>query len=234
MRKFRENTDLDLKIVDVAIKNLDVKVEQLTQEICAYMTNEDNAVDQVKAEEVKEVKKEPVPHNLPIVNPYVEPYVPPIPFMGSLKKYKDEAQAFKVLEDLKGVKINRLLIRAIKRMPELISSDKEKQEVHWCEPIEACNEESDQLWASCDPCTDKCDSKTIREDIRNLWAYSYDDERIKILWKDMPFSNWVKFRYGNVGKVTERDISNDCILESFPVKLNNNEEVDVSGTGIMV
>ncbi|GJZ39748.1 hypothetical protein Tco_0586311 [Tanacetum coccineum] len=38
----------------------------------------------------------------------------------------------------------------------------------------------------------KYDNKTRREGIRNLWAYSYEDERIKIPWKDMSFENWIK------------------------------------------
>ncbi|GJW01415.1 hypothetical protein Tco_1556666 [Tanacetum coccineum] len=69
------------------------------------------------------------------------------------------------------------------------------------------------LGASYDPCVEKCDSETRREDVRNLWAYIYDDDRIKIPWKDMPFENWIKF----------------CLQ----VKLNNIEEVAVNCTGIM-
>ncbi|GJV68103.1 hypothetical protein Tco_1483612 [Tanacetum coccineum] len=156
----------------------------------------------IKNLEVKEVKKELVPCDLPIVNPYVEPIVLPIPNLGHLKEQEDEAQAFRILEGLKKAKINRPMIldediftcdinvhvsdSSRKDDHRMISSDKAKHEVHWCEPT---NEESDQLWASCDPCTKKCDNKTRREDIRNLWAYSYNDKRIKIPWKDMPFEN---------------------------------------------
>ncbi|GKD59658.1 hypothetical protein Tco_1297167 [Tanacetum coccineum] len=71
-------------------KNLEVKVEKLTQEI---LINEDDMVNKVKEkiEKAKEVKKETVPHDLPIVNPYVEPIVPPIPFSRFLKEQEDEA-----------------------------------------------------------------------------------------------------------------------------------------------
>nr|GEU65085.1 hypothetical protein [Tanacetum cinerariifolium] len=39
-----------------------------------------------KIKEVIEVKEDPVPRHLPIVNHYVEPYVPPIPFREHLKR----------------------------------------------------------------------------------------------------------------------------------------------------
>nr|GEV77612.1 reverse transcriptase [Tanacetum cinerariifolium] len=73
-----------------------------------------------KIEEVKEVNKESVPHDLPMVNMYVEPYVPPIPFQERLKKHMDEPQAFRILKSLKEVKINRLLIYAVKRMSKYL------------------------------------------------------------------------------------------------------------------
>ncbi|GKC24991.1 hypothetical protein Tco_1027141 [Tanacetum coccineum] len=72
-------------------------------------------------EEVKEVKKESVPCDLPILNPCGEPYVSPIPFLGCLKEHKDEAQAFRIIKGLKEVKINRHLINAIKRMLEYVN-----------------------------------------------------------------------------------------------------------------
>nr|GEZ18820.1 hypothetical protein [Tanacetum cinerariifolium] len=71
-------------------------------------------------EEVKEVKKESVPRDLPILNRYREPYVPPIPFLGRFKEYKDKVQAFRIFEGLKEVKNNRHLINAIKRMLEYV------------------------------------------------------------------------------------------------------------------
>ncbi|GJS26136.1 hypothetical protein Tco_0486756, partial [Tanacetum coccineum] len=56
IRKFIEETNLNLEILGTAIKN--VEVEKLTQ---AILTNEDNMVNKVKAkiEKVKEVKKMP-------------------------------------------------------------------------------------------------------------------------------------------------------------------------------
>ncbi|GKE38666.1 hypothetical protein Tco_1462071 [Tanacetum coccineum] len=83
--KFRENTDLNLEKLDAVTKNLEVKVEKLTQ---AVLTNEGNTVVKVNAnmEKAREVKKELVPRNLPIFNPYVLP----IPFPGHLKEQEDD------------------------------------------------------------------------------------------------------------------------------------------------
>ncbi|GJS00436.1 hypothetical protein Tco_0316944 [Tanacetum coccineum] len=58
IRKYKENTDLNLMKLDALTKNL----------------------------EAREVKKEPVPRDLPIVNPYV----PPIPFPGRWKEQEDD------------------------------------------------------------------------------------------------------------------------------------------------
>nr|GEW51326.1 lon protease 2, peroxisomal [Tanacetum cinerariifolium] len=68
IRKYRENTDLNLKKLDALTKNLEVKVEILTQ---AVLTNEGNTVKKVKEniEKDREVKMESVPRDLPIVNP---------------------------------------------------------------------------------------------------------------------------------------------------------------------
>ncbi|GJS38821.1 oligopeptide transporter [Tanacetum coccineum] len=84
IRKFIENTDLNLKKLDAVTKSLEVKVEKLTQEV---LTNEGNTVKRVKEniEKVREVKKEPVPRDLPIVNPYV----PPVPSPGRSKEQED-------------------------------------------------------------------------------------------------------------------------------------------------
>ncbi|GKC74079.1 hypothetical protein Tco_1119962 [Tanacetum coccineum] len=114
INKSRINTDLNLKKLDGITKNLQVKADQLTQ---AILTN--NIVDKVKRKMKKgiEVKKKPVPFDLPIVNPYVEPIVPPIPFPRHLKEQEDEAQAFRMLEGLKKLKINQPLIRVVRRMP---------------------------------------------------------------------------------------------------------------------
>ncbi|GJU02001.1 hypothetical protein Tco_1112339, partial [Tanacetum coccineum] len=85
INKFRENTDLNLKKLDDITKNLEVKVERLTQTV---LTNEGNTVEKFKAmmEKVKEVMKEPVPRNLPIFNPYL----PPISFPDRLEEHADE------------------------------------------------------------------------------------------------------------------------------------------------
>ncbi|GKC63480.1 hypothetical protein Tco_1096078 [Tanacetum coccineum] len=85
IRNFRENTNLNLEKLDAITKNLEVKVEKLTK---AILKNECNTVEKVKTnmEKAREVKKELVPRDLPIVNPYV----PPIPFLGSLKKHEDK------------------------------------------------------------------------------------------------------------------------------------------------
>ncbi|GJT84687.1 retrovirus-related pol polyprotein from transposon TNT 1-94 [Tanacetum coccineum] len=103
------------------------RAEQLTQEI---LTN--NMVDNAKTKMRKdiEVRKEPVPFHLPNVNPYVEPIVPRVPFPRHLKDQEDEAQAFRMLEGLKMLKINRYLIHDVKRMPEyLMETQKEKLEL---------------------------------------------------------------------------------------------------------
>nr|GEW72854.1 hypothetical protein [Tanacetum cinerariifolium] len=66
--------------------------------------------------EAREVKKELVPCGLAFVNLYV----PPIPFLGYSKEQEDEAKAFRMLEGLKKLKINRHLIRAVRRMPKYL------------------------------------------------------------------------------------------------------------------
>ncbi|GJT56500.1 hypothetical protein Tco_0991554 [Tanacetum coccineum] len=85
IRKFRENIDLNLEKLDAVTKNLEVKVEKLTQTV---LTNEGNMVEKVKAdmEKARKVKKESVPRDLPIFNPYV----PLVPFPGRLKEQDDD------------------------------------------------------------------------------------------------------------------------------------------------
>ncbi|GJU55100.1 hypothetical protein Tco_1228814 [Tanacetum coccineum] len=158
IRKFIEETDLNLQILGTAIKNVEVKVEKLTQ---AILTNEDNMVNKVKAkfEKVKEVKK-----------------------MPEYLKYVEDT--FSSKEPINKEDVVTDSYRKVDH--RMISSDKAKQEVHRCEPSK---EESDQLWVSCNPCIEKCDNETRRRDIRNLWAYSYEDERIKIPGKDMLFKD---------------------------------------------
>ncbi|GJU46829.1 transposon ty3-I gag-pol polyprotein [Tanacetum coccineum] len=117
IRKFRDDTDMSLRMLDAATKNLQGKSEQLTQEILTS-----GMADEVKTKMRNEmkVKKEPVPFDLPNVNPYDELTIPPIQFPGHLKELEDEAQAFRTLEGLKRLKINRYLIRVVKRMPEYL------------------------------------------------------------------------------------------------------------------
>ncbi|GJU93598.1 hypothetical protein Tco_1318354 [Tanacetum coccineum] len=95
--------------VDAATKNLQGKSEKLTQEILTS-----SIADKAKAimgSEMK-VKKEPVPFD--------ESTMPSSQFPGYLKEQEDEAQAFRTLESLKKLKINRSLIRTVKRMPEYL------------------------------------------------------------------------------------------------------------------
>ncbi|GJV58644.1 lon protease 2, peroxisomal [Tanacetum coccineum] len=124
IRKFRDDTDLSLRMLDAATKNLHGKAEQLTQEILIN-SMVDNANSKMRND--IEVKKEPDPFDLPNVNPYVEPTVPHVPFLGHLKEQEDEAQAFRTLEGLKKLKINRTLIRAVKRMPEYLMETHEEE-----------------------------------------------------------------------------------------------------------
>nr|GEU66921.1 hypothetical protein [Tanacetum cinerariifolium] len=69
IKKFIENTDLNLRALDTTIKNLHVKADQLTQTILT------NAGERVKAEMKmgKKDMKESVPRDLPVVQPYVPP-----------------------------------------------------------------------------------------------------------------------------------------------------------------
>ncbi|GKA62906.1 hypothetical protein Tco_0762425 [Tanacetum coccineum] len=52
----------------------------------SYVCNKD--IQEI--EEVKEVKKDPTPHELPIVNHNVAPYEPPIPFTRHLEQHVEE------------------------------------------------------------------------------------------------------------------------------------------------
>ncbi|GJU85893.1 hypothetical protein Tco_1293439 [Tanacetum coccineum] len=81
VRKFIENTDLNIRALDATTKYLQVKAYQLTQMVLT------NAGKRVKAKTKigKKDMKEPVPRNLLVV----QPYVPPTPFSGYLKKQKD-------------------------------------------------------------------------------------------------------------------------------------------------
>ncbi|GJT90850.1 copia protein [Tanacetum coccineum] len=110
----QDDMDMRLRMIDAATKNLQGKSEKLTQEILTS-----SMADEVKAKirnEIK-VKKEPVPFDLPNINQYGESTIPPIQLPGHVKEQEDEAQAFRMLESLKKLKINRSLIRAVKRMP---------------------------------------------------------------------------------------------------------------------
>ncbi|GJZ05958.1 hypothetical protein Tco_0539751, partial [Tanacetum coccineum] len=78
IKKYKENTELNLKKLDAATKNLQVKADQLTQ---AILTN--HMVNKVKTK----MRKELILFYLPIVNQYVEPTTPPIPFLRRLKEH---------------------------------------------------------------------------------------------------------------------------------------------------
>ncbi|GJR61781.1 hypothetical protein Tco_1503943 [Tanacetum coccineum] len=113
----KDDMDMRLRMIDAATKNLQGKSEKLTQEILTS-----SMADEVKAKirnEMK-VKKEPIPFDLPNINQYGESTIPPIQLPGHVKEQEDEAQAFRMHESLKKLKINRSLIRAVKRMPEYL------------------------------------------------------------------------------------------------------------------
>ncbi|GJR11000.1 hypothetical protein Tco_0793652 [Tanacetum coccineum] len=75
IRKFREDLDMNLRMIDDATKNLQGKSEKLTQEILTS-----SIVDEVKTKlrNVMKVKKEPIPFDLPNINQYDESTIPPI------------------------------------------------------------------------------------------------------------------------------------------------------------
>ncbi|GJS98727.1 RNA-directed DNA polymerase, eukaryota, nucleotide-binding alpha-beta plait domain protein [Tanacetum coccineum] len=81
IRKFIENTYLNLKALDTTTKNLQVKADQLTQMVLTNVGERDKA----KTNMGKKDMKEPVPQDLPVV----QPCVPPSLFLGHLKKQKD-------------------------------------------------------------------------------------------------------------------------------------------------
>nr|GEU32292.1 reverse transcriptase domain-containing protein [Tanacetum cinerariifolium] len=56
--------------------------------------------------------------NLPeeTINHYVKPYVPPIPFPNRLKQHAEEALVHKTIESLKKIRINRPLVKEIRKM----------------------------------------------------------------------------------------------------------------------
>nr|GEU53614.1 hypothetical protein [Tanacetum cinerariifolium] len=81
IKKFRDDMEMSLRMLDTATKNLLGKTEQLTQEILTS-----SMADKAKT-----------------------------------KIREDEAQAFRTLEELKRLKINRSLIRVVKRMPKYLT-----------------------------------------------------------------------------------------------------------------
>ncbi|GKF02226.1 hypothetical protein Tco_0029149, partial [Tanacetum coccineum] len=66
-------------------------------------------------EEIKEIKKDPTPYELPIVNHYVAPYMPPIPFSGCLKQHSKESLVSIMMESLKEFRVNIPLIKEIRK-----------------------------------------------------------------------------------------------------------------------
>ncbi|GJU22593.1 hypothetical protein Tco_1155935 [Tanacetum coccineum] len=108
------------------------------------------------------VKKEPVPFDLPNINQYDESTIPPIQFPGHLKEQEDEVQAFRMLESLKKLKINRSLIRSVKRMPNTLWEERVSFEI--TEPMDDpyINYES--------VCMIECSRETHEEEIELLLA----------------------------------------------------------------
>nr|GEV12101.1 hypothetical protein [Tanacetum cinerariifolium] len=98
------------------------KTKKLTHEILTS-----SMADKAKTKMIGEmkVKKELVSFDLPNVNPYDESTMPPIPFPRHLKEQKEEAQAFRMLKGLKRLKINRSLIRVVKKLSEYLMYVKE-------------------------------------------------------------------------------------------------------------
>nr|GEU48604.1 hypothetical protein [Tanacetum cinerariifolium] len=91
IRKFRDDTEMSFRMLDATTKNLQGKSEQLTQEI---LTSSMDDEAKTKLRNKIKVKKE--------------------------WEQKDEAQDCRTLKILKKLKINRSLIRAIKRMPKYL------------------------------------------------------------------------------------------------------------------
>nr|GEU52982.1 hypothetical protein [Tanacetum cinerariifolium]GEU57751.1 hypothetical protein [Tanacetum cinerariifolium] len=126
-----DNSECDMQNLQENIHAIQVgckiyKEVHLTKE-CS-LNNDDKEIltsstdDEVKTKlrnEMK-VKKESIPFDLPNVNSYGESTIPPIQFPWHFKEHEDEAQAFITLESLKKLKINRSLIRTIKRIPQYL------------------------------------------------------------------------------------------------------------------
>ncbi|GJZ55665.1 hypothetical protein Tco_0610858 [Tanacetum coccineum] len=77
----------------------------------SYVSNQD--IQEIK--EAKEVKKDPTPHELPIVNYYTAPYELHVPYSGRLAQHVKEAFVSKIMESLKEIKVNLPLIKEIKK-----------------------------------------------------------------------------------------------------------------------
>ncbi|GJY72618.1 hypothetical protein Tco_0476321 [Tanacetum coccineum] len=81
IKKFIENMDSNIRALKTTTKNLQEKVDQLTQ---TALTNSSERV-KGKTKMGKKDMEEPVPRDLLVV----QPYVPPMPFPGHPKKQKD-------------------------------------------------------------------------------------------------------------------------------------------------
>nr|GFC23655.1 hypothetical protein [Tanacetum cinerariifolium] len=89
IRKFKDDIDLNLRMLDATTKNMQVRAELLTHAIL-----KNNMVDKANTKIRKDIEVR--------------------------KEQEEEAHAFRMLEGLKKLKINRSLIHAIKKRPEYL------------------------------------------------------------------------------------------------------------------
>ncbi|GJS63316.1 reverse transcriptase domain-containing protein [Tanacetum coccineum] len=93
IRKFIENTNSNIKVLKTTTKNLEEKAYQLTQTV---LTNTGEKVKE-RTTMGKENIKEPVPHNLPVV----QTYVPPVQFLGSPYRTRKTICAIGIPKEIK-------------------------------------------------------------------------------------------------------------------------------------
>nr|GEW61468.1 hypothetical protein [Tanacetum cinerariifolium] len=117
IKKLRDETNMSFRMLDAATKNLQGKSEQLIQEILT--SSMADKAKTIMRSEIK-FKKDLIPFYSPNINQYDESTIPPSQFPRYLKEQEDEAQAFRTLEGLKKLNINRSLGRVVKRMPEYL------------------------------------------------------------------------------------------------------------------
>nr|GFA47019.1 hypothetical protein [Tanacetum cinerariifolium] len=117
IKKLRDDTNTSFRMLDAATKNLQGKYEQLIQEILT--SSMADKAKTIMRSEIK-FKKDLIPFDSPNINQYDESTIPPSQFPRYLKEQEDEAQAFRTLEGLKKLNINRSLGRVVNRMPEYL------------------------------------------------------------------------------------------------------------------